>query len=738
MRRGNRVIQARATGTAPTIVREVRPHVALRKASCPSTPIGSAVSAAVAGCPHRLDQVACFVICSVVLLWWLAQRLQVRACSLLSKSHYGVVGLYTVTSSKPPHGTANPTPTPCVWPVVTAGRGERQICTWLANNEQTRLLGACLAQLAHPGDIIALLGDLGVGKTCVARGFLREFFGLPDLDVPSPTFLFCVAYGEATDELAQRARVPGTPVFHMDPFRLKQKVSNLVDFERAFRSGICLIEWPQMLGAALYNDTTPGRLEIHFEGMGPQGQGRRVTLRAVSSPRWEDALSCWLESGCMPVPQLAREGVAPSRAEPTASNLVVPPAGDPASWKVVGIETSCDDTAAAVVTGAGAVLSNVIASQGHVHLPFRGVKPDTAQAAHEENIDRVVQAALREAGCSPAELTAVAVTVGPGLGLCLRVGVQKAVALAAEYALPIVPVHHMEAHALVSRLPGPDMDPSAAVQFPALILLVSGGHNMLVVTRGVGDHTVLGSTMDDSAGEAFDKVARLLGVEAVPGGPVLERMAAAGDRTVYASNMPIPLSKGHKRATYGGNFSFSGLKNCVRLLVESEEQRIRVQYGENEWASQLERMRRNVAACFQHVSIEHLVQVVERVLPQVTAAEPQIRHFVLAGGVAANTALRARFERFAEAAGLMLVCPPPPLCTDNGVMVAWTGLERLRLGLYEPPPLPTHDFCAMDVRPRWPLGDSVSLGCCLKRRGRLPRTTSVSLVGEPAVGSGWD
>ena len=164
-----------------------------------------------------------------------------------------------------------------------------------------------------------------------------------------------------------------------------------------------------------------------------------------------------------------------------------------------------------------------------------------------------------------------------------QVGCRKALSIAAKYQLPVVAVHHMEAHAMVTRLPDPATGAPSAVQFPALILLVSGGHNMLVLTRALGDHTILGNTFDDSVGEAFDKTARLLGIDAIPGGPQLERMAAVGDPTMYANDLTVPLSKKHKEASYTCDFSYAGLKTNVRLLVEAEEQRVRAQYPEEEW-----------------------------------------------------------------------------------------------------------------------------------------------------------
>jgi len=371
---------------------------------------------------------------------------------------------------------------------------------------------------------------------------------------------------------------------------------------------------------------------------------------------------------------------------------------------VLGIETSCDDTAAAVLTGDGRVLSNVLASQAEIHGEWGGVKPDAAQAAHQENIDHVVDAALRHAGVNAEDLMGIAATVGPGLSLCLQVGCRKALSIAAKYQLPVVAVHHMEAHAMVTRLPDPATGAPSAVQFPALILLVSGGHNMLVLTRALGDHTILGNTFDDSVGEAFDKTARLLGIDAIPGGPQLERMAAVGDPTMYANDLTVPLSKKHKEASYTCDFSYAGLKTNVRLLVEAEEQRVRAQYPEEEWEVQLQKMRCNVAACFQHVAVEHLVNVVTRAVKQVKASDPEVQHLVVAGGVAANRTLHARLQAVADAVGWELVCPPLHLCTDNGVMVAWTGVERLKLGLYDPPPPQAADLTYVDVRPRWPMG----------------------------------
>jgi glycoprotease/Kae1 family metallohydrolase len=244
---------------------------------------------------------------------------------------------------------------------------------------------------------------------------------------------------------------------------------------------------------------------------------------------------------------------------------------------ILGIETSCDDTGAAVVTGDGRVLGEALASQGEIHARWGGVVPNLAREAHESAIDDVVARALAAANVSPEKLSAVAVTVGPGLSMCLRVGVVKAQDLCHEHGLPIVPVHHMEAHALVARVgdgetanesnddaAADDDDALGRAPFPFLALLVSGGHNQLILARAVGEYRVLGGALDDALGEAYDKTARLLGLDVGGGGgPALEALARRGDPKAY--RFPVPL-----RRRKDCDFSYAGLKTAVRLAIERD------------------------------------------------------------------------------------------------------------------------------------------------------------------------
>jgi len=445
--------------------------------------------------------------------------------------------------------------------------------------------------------------------------------------------------------------------------------------------------------------------------------------------------------------------LSPDRLGPDGRRVAVD-----ADTLILGIETSCDDTAAAVVTGDGRVLGEAKTSQDAIHAPWGGVVPNLAQEAHKAAIDDVVSTALRNARVDASRLDAVAVTVGPGLSMCLRVGVCAAQDLCAAHEIPIVPVHHMEAHGLVARLSGG----TELVRFPFLALLVSGGHNQLILTRGVGDHVILGSTLDDALGEAYDKTARLLGLDVGGGGgPALEALAREGDPRAYA--FPVPLRK-RKNC----DFSYAGLKTAARLAVErdlpevaegsdgafstvcapgtkpSEVRTPGVTREDGETSEKREReerkIRADIAASFQAAAVKHLEERTRRAVGwanDVLASEAAVGGdddgdgepvrglscVVVAGGVAANATVRESLARVAREAGLPLVTPPPRWCTDNGVMVAWAGAERLALGLAEEPPAPWPgegeveggrygDADLVEVAkkrevpllPRWPLG----------------------------------
>lgn len=339
---------------------------------------------------------------------------------------------------------------------------------------------------------------------------------------------------------------------------------------------------------------------------------------------------------------------------------------------VLGIETSCDETAAAVVrrdaAGRGTILSNLVRAQLDEHAPFGGVVPEIAARAHVEVLDRLVEQAMAEAGAGYGDLAGVAATSGPGLvgGLVVGATTGKAIALAA--GKPFVAVNHLEAHALTARL-------TDRLAFPYLALLVSGGHTQILEVRGVGDYARLGTTIDDALGEAFDKTAKLLSLP-YPGGPSVERAAADGD----AARFPLPMPLLDRP---GLDFSFAGLKTAVRLAAERA-------------APLSPRDVADLCASFQATVAAILRRRCERALAGFRDRHPDIPAvLVVAGGVAANRAIRTALADAATTTGAHLVAAPPALCGDNAAMVAWAGAERLALGLTDPLDAP--------VRPRWPL-----------------------------------
>jgi N6-L-threonylcarbamoyladenine synthase len=344
--------------------------------------------------------------------------------------------------------------------------------------------------------------------------------------------------------------------------------------------------------------------------------------------------------------------------------------------RVLGIETTCDETAVSVVEsdgeGVGRILSNEILSQIKAHQAYGGVVPEIAARAHVEAVDVLVKQALATAGLTLADMDGVAAAAGPGLIGGVMVGLTTGKALALVAQKPFIAVNHLEAHALSPRL-------TDGVAFPFLLLLASGGHSQLLFVRGVGDYLRLGSTIDDAIGESFDKVAKMLGLP-YPGGPEVEKLAKKGDPSAIA--FPRPML-GREEP----NFSLSGLKTAVRIEAEK-----RAPLTDDDVEA--------ICASFQAAIVDVIVDRTKVALQLCRSSHGKPTALVVAGGVAANLAIRSGLEQLARQHGLPLVAPPLALCTDNGAMIAWTGIERLRLGLTD-----GLDFAP---RPRWPLQPKAS------------------------------
>ncbi|ATQ68450.1 MULTISPECIES: tRNA (adenosine(37)-N6)-threonylcarbamoyltransferase complex transferase subunit TsaD [Methylosinus] len=345
--------------------------------------------------------------------------------------------------------------------------------------------------------------------------------------------------------------------------------------------------------------------------------------------------------------------------------------------RVLGIETTCDETAVAIVASriggdGGDILSNEVMSQIAQHAAYGGVVPEIAARAHIDVLDRLIARALANAGLDISGLDAIAASAGPGLigGILVGLTAAKALALAADK--PFIAVNHLEAHALTGRL-------TERLDFPYLALLVSGGHTQLVAVLGVDDYRRLGSTVDDAAGEAFDKVAKMLGLP-YPGGPQVERAAEAGDERRF--DFPRPMF-----GRPGADFSLSGLKTAVRQEIA----RI---------GTPTERDIADLAASFQAAIVDVIVDRVRSGLRLFAEGGGRPNGLVIGGGVGANGAIRRALTRLCAETGLRFVMPPPALCSDNGAVVAWAGLERFARGLTN-----DLDFAA---RPRWPLDAEAS------------------------------
>ncbi|KAL6101316.1 osgepl1 [Pungitius sinensis] len=355
---------------------------------------------------------------------------------------------------------------------------------------------------------------------------------------------------------------------------------------------------------------------------------------------------------------------------------------------VLGIETSCDDTAAAVLDETGEILGESLHSQKEVHLRTGGIIPTVAQQLHREHIERVVQQALERSGVDPSRLSAVATTVKPGLALSLGIGLQFSQKFVRRHNKSFIPIHHMEAHALTVRMLQP-------VAFPFLVLLVSGGHSLLAVARGVDDFLLLGHALDEAPGDTLDKVARRLSLIKHPqcstlsGGQAIELLAMDGDRMRFPFRTPMGQ-------TYDCCFSFAGLRNQINMMIKKKEAEEGIEQGN------LLSCVNDIAASTQHTVASHLAKRTHRAVLFCKANGLLPAHcptLVLSGGVASNQYLRRALTIITDTTGLSLLCPPAKFCTDNGVMIAWNGVERLREGKGILPP-----DVEVSYEPKAPLG----------------------------------
>ncbi|QHQ36898.1 tRNA (adenosine(37)-N6)-threonylcarbamoyltransferase complex transferase subunit TsaD [Algicella marina] len=352
----------------------------------------------------------------------------------------------------------------------------------------------------------------------------------------------------------------------------------------------------------------------------------------------------------------------------------------------LGIESSCDDTGAAVVDDGRTIVSNVVLSQNDLHERYGGVVPEIAARAHAERLDDAISRALQSAGVSLNEIDLIAATSGPGLIGGLLSGLLSAKAISLSRGIPFVGVNHLAGHALTPRL-------TDCIAFPYLMLLISGGHCQFLIVESASEFHRIGGTIDDAPGEAFDKTARLLGL-GYPGGPQVERCAAEGDATRFLFPRPLLDSP-------GCDMSFSGLKTALRRATDEIA---------NRKGGLSPQDRNDLAAGFQAAVRDVLIEKTRRAWAMFEDRHgPYARHLAVAGGVAANSAIRSGLQSFVDDAGALMISPPLSLCTDNAAMIAWAGIETYKASGASPLDLP--------ARPRWPLDNLATALIGFGKRG---------------------
>ena len=439
-------------------------------------------------------------------------------------------------------------------------------------------------------------------------------------------------------------------------------------------------------------------------------------------------------------------------------NLSGLPLKNPKNFTVLGIETSCDDTAVAIVRSDGKILSNIVYSQYSIHEKFGGIVPGLAMESHKNNIDKAIENALKESGLNSIDdIDAIAVTKGPGLEICLRIGLRKAQELAEKYNKPFITVHHLEAHCVITRLVGENINQNAdsvthvnstsrinptstshidsislvdsksnndiskpflnnfnnnfqpKIEYPYLALLVSGGHTSILICKGIGQYDVLGGTLDDALGEAFDKISRLLGlITSGSPGAAVEKYAKLGNKNKYKLKIPMKEKK-------NCDFSYAGLKNSFRLLVDELKVTHNITINNNNNNSPIQSMKEvnmndiillpnniinDLCASFQNIAITHIEERILHSFTYIFDHKIHINGITVVGGVGSNQELRNRLISILKQFNLShlpLIVPPASLCTDNGVMVAWTAIEKINLGISD-------EIKDQEPISRWPLG----------------------------------
>lgn len=592
------------------------------------------------------------------------------------------------------------------------------------------------SQSTHP--MVILLDSknkLGAGKSLLARSFIRFLTGVQN--VPSPSYLYMLEYEFDLRRISSDfAEHQTQTISHIDTWRLKRNKSldSVISFDDLVeKKSVILIEHPDRAADLIERFDPKFVLHLTIEAgeAGLVGLGRRLTIQTIGdsvypidligSPEFE-AIELNDPSNADPnfASSITRsEGIVPSELISDLQSRT------PSNLLVMGIETSCDDTCVAIIDGEGRIIANERVSQGDIHAQFGGVNPREAGIAHESAIDSCVENAMEALNALGAEYEdripdAIAYTIGPGLELCLSIGVRKALELSHKWDIPLIPTNHLESHIAICRLPTLINSFGDSIEYPFVAAVVSGGHTFIALAESPGSYRLLANTANDSIGESGDKIGRMLGITEVPAGPHLEKLAEKGDPSRLQN---VVFRKSAPRKSDGILLlSFSNYKqHCNRAISEhvdendqNDEGTISTDSANSSGSGQYDfskgiskgevpvdpEFAADVAASFQEEVTNYFVRALRRSLGEIGNSITQV---VVAGGFSANKVFRSKLDSLANELQVRIYYPPISLCTDNGVMVAQNGVEKIKAGYIDPPMSSFDPDEKYEVRSRWPL-----------------------------------
>lgn len=589
---------------------------------------------------------------------------------------------------------------------------------------------------------LLLDGDVGAGKSCIARALIKYLTS--EETVPSPSYLISLSYNISfeTNENQQ------IKIHHIDPYRLKstQKIEQLLPINDLINHIVILehsqktniidmfdsknVIKVQINGKKIINTSELGIETVSSRNLTSMGRSLTVSVALGSVYNLSDLSYLFLNTSSELKCTDASDELKCTDARSSIFKLIKSTPGSmlaeserllflafkntqyrhkqlietiqhkitdlPTDVLIMGVETSCDDTCISIINGHGDVIVDYQIGQNDVHMQYGGVHPMYAKQAHQANLEIYMDKALNDIKTLHGRYPdAIAYTVGPGLEVCLVAGIMKTHEVSCRYNIPLIPTHHMESHIMVCRLPSLGLN----VQYPFVCCVISGGHTFIVYVEAEGVYELLSTTVDDSMGETIDKVGRELGLKNIPAGKDFEQLALSGDPETFT--FPRPSIK-----TRPYDMSFSGLKFCgVSTIKKNIEIPNSCDTAPNTPPNTLKQTRADIAASFQESLMEYIISQFKKVYLKFLQ-DKKVNCIVLAGGVASNLVLRTKMEALSREIGIPTCYPPPKFCTDNGVMVAWNGYEKLRTGFLMEPIRDYDPTVRCEARARWKLWKS--------------------------------